>query len=641
MSDKNKQPLPAENGKVEPSPSLLTENAGESQRTGPLVGFYAALRTAVISAIFVVIVAGILLWNAVRPVGKDLLDSPRYAELQKRLILDPQNETLKQEIRDLDLQLRRAYFRARLFQQWGTTLLIAGLIVFVVSARIASTLRRPLPRPTASEVWDEAFDRATGQRRLAMLTFTCVLGLVVVVFLAGWQSIVHDTLVFRTMVEGQSAEDVARADGRRTQPVRSSTSPAPGEAGSQETKPKPPEYNISLEDYNRYWPRFRGPDGSGVSQHPDPPVTWNVERGDGVVWKVPVELPGRNSPVVWDKLVFLTGASEDRRCIYCFDGDSGKLIWQRDVEPSPASQNKKPKVMKDTGFAAPTVATDGLRVYAIFANGDLAAVDFQGNLLWVKGFGIPDNAYGHASSLCTHGDRVIVQLDQGTPDDKLSKLLAIEGPTGEVAWEVIRPTGNAWTSPIIVRAGDKEQLITVADPFVISYNPADGKEWWRFEGTTGDCGPSPIMHRGLIVAGGEYSYYMFAIRADGTGNVTETHKVWEAEEALPDTCSPLAFDRYVLWMSSGAVLACYDVEKGEMLWEHEFPDNTFYSSPALAGGKVYLFSNEGTCFVGIVTDREFKIEQTNNLGEGCVTSPAFQPGRIYIRGEKHLFCLGR
>ncbi|MGQ9504984.1 MAG: outer membrane protein assembly factor BamB family protein [Thermogutta sp.] len=641
MSEKSKQPLPQENVKIEHSPPREGERAGENQPTGPLAGFYAALRTAIVSGIFVLVIAALLLWSVVRPAGKDPLDSPRYAELQKRLILDPQNESLKQEIRDLDLQLRRAYFRERSFQQWGTTLLIAGLIVFAVAARIASTLRRPLPHPTAGEIWDEAFDRATGQRRSAMLTFTGILIMIVVAFWAGGKSIVRDTLVFRTMLDGQSAEEVARADGRRTQPVPSSTTLAPGEAGSEETKPKPLEYNISREDYNRFWPRFRGPDGSGVSPHPDPPVTWDGQRGDGVLWKVPVELPGRNSPVVWDKRIFVTGATAERRCVYCFDADSGKLIWQRDVEPSPASQNKKPKVTNDTGFAAPTVATDGLRVYAIFANGDLAAVDFEGNLLWVKGFGIPDNAYGHASSLCTYRDQVIVQLDQGTPDDKLSKLLAIKGATGEVAWEVTRPTGNAWTSPIIVQAGDREQLITVADPFVISYNPADGKEWWRFEGTTGDCGPSPIFHRELVIAGGEYSYYMFAIRGDGTGNVTENHKVWEAEDFLPDTCSPLAFDRYVLWMSSGAILACYDVEKGELLWEHEFPENTFYSSPALAGGKVYLFSREGPCFVGVVSDEEFKIEQTNNLGEGCVTSPAFQPGRIYIRGEKHLFCLGR
>jgi len=640
MTQKNEEAIPHSQNKAEEATTLPGGNETVAMM-GPLPGFYAALRTAVVAAIFVFVVAGMLGWNAVHQVSKDPLDSPQYVELQKKLSADPQNEELKQQIRDLDVQLRRAYFRARLFTQWGTMLLVAGLIVFAISARIASTLRRPLPHPTASEVWDEAFERHVRQRRLAVLGFAGVLLFVVVVFLVAGAPILRNTLALRTITKTELGGEGQHAPGQQAQAVVSVNGTAGGRQGSQRPGEEQTTQEASLEEYNRYWPRFRGPDGSGISTHPSPPIRWDGETGEGILWKTPIELPGRNSPVVWDKRVFLTGATEDKRCVYCFDVDSGKLLWQCDVGFTPESQNKKPKVMKDTGFAAPTVATDGQRVYAVFASGDLAAVSFDGKLIWLKGFGIPDNAYGHASSLCTYRDSVIVQLDQGTPDDKLSKLMAVEGATGNIVWEITRPTGNAWTSPIIASVAGKEQLITVADPLVVSYNPVDGKEWWRFEGTTGDCGPSPIVHRDLVIAGGEYSYYMFAIRADGTGDVTATHKVWEAEEALPDTCSPLAFDRYVLWMSSGAVLACYDVEKGEMLWEHEFPENTFYSSPALAGGKIYLFSKEGACFVGTVTDQGFKIEQTNKLGEGCVTSPAFQPRRMFIRGEKHLFCLGQ
>ncbi len=623
MPDKaNPQPTPPNDGVGAPRVLVL-----------PLPGFWAALRTAIVAGGFVLAVIILLAWNALHQVSKDPLDSPQYAELQKKLSLDPQNEELKQQIRELDLQLRKAYFRSRTFNRWGTTLLIAGLIVLVVAARTASTLRRPLPRPTATEVWDESFDRDMRLRRLAILGFAALLVVIVGIFWAMGRSVIRDTLAVREATEVPPSEAATPAMPASEPTVVEEVSKGP--ASSQQGQA------ISADEYRRYWPRFRGPDGSGISPHPNPPVSWNGKTGEGVLWKVPVDLPGHNSPVVWGNRVFLTGATEERRCVYCFDADSGKLLWQRDIPATPESQNKKPKVMKDTGFAAPTVATDGQRVYAVFANGDLAAVDFEGKLLWTKGFGIPDNAYGHASSLCTYGDLVIVQLDQGTPDDDLSVLAALEGASGNVKWQVKRPTGNAWTSPIIASSAGKDQLITVADPFVISYDPATGKEWWRFEGTTGDCGPSPIVHRDLVIAGGEYSYYMFAIRADGSGDVTETHKVWEAEEALPDTCSPLAFDRYVLWMSSGAVLACYDVEKGEMLWEHEFPENTFYASPAWADQKIYLFSREGPCFVGVVTDEEFKIEHTNDLGEKCVTSPAFQPGRIYIRGENHLFCLGQ
>lgn len=628
--------------------ATVPAGAGEVP-AAPLPGFVAAFRTAVVAAVFVLVVAGLLGWNYARHLARDPLDSPEYAALQKQLAADPQNEALKAKIRELDVRLREEYFRARLFNRWGTLFLVAGLITFAIAAKIASTLRRPLPHPTATELWDESYERATRQRFIAVLGFVGVAVFVGLFFMWHARDAVRQALALRKITAAPQPPEIAQRGGEPakeppSQKVSAGTAAQSGEARSPAvatgaTGSK--DDSAPAEEFERFWPRFRGPRGDGVSLHPDPPVTWNGTTGEGILWKVPVELPGHNSPVVWDKYVFLTGATEDRRVCYAFDADSGKLLWQREIPATPESQGKKPKPMKDTGFAAPTVATDGRRIYAIFANGDLAALDFEGNILWVKGLGIPDNAYGHASSLCTYRNRVIVQFDQGEPDDEKSKLYAFDGPTGQTLWEVVRPVGNSWTTPVVGTLCGKEQLVTVANPFVISYNPQDGGEWWRFDGTTGDCGPSPIIHGDLVIAGGEYSYYMYAIRGDGSGDVTASHKVWEAEDALPDTCSPLAFDHYVLWMSSMGVLACYDVKTGEKLWEHEFPDNTFASSPSLAGGKLYLFSKEGHCWVGLVEERGLKIEHENPLGERCVTSPAFQPGRIYIRGEQHLFCLGR
>ncbi|WP_347244832.1 PQQ-binding-like beta-propeller repeat protein [Thermogutta sp.] len=630
--------------------SDLTNQANSELTTpsGPLPGFVAALRVAVVAGVFTLVVTALLVWNYVTHLAKDPLDSPQYLALQKQLAADPQNEQLKEAIRELDLRLRQEYFRARTFNRWGTLLLIAGLITFAIFAKIASTLRRPLPHPSATEVWDEAFERATRRRLVAVAGFVVLL--IVAVAILAWRArgTVHQALALRGAVPHQPGGELAQGSGpqKESSPEAAATGQDKQSEKSGTVQPAvstgAPVGNDAAptEEFARFWPRFRGPNGDGISTHPDPPVEWNAEEGRGILWKTPIDLPGHNSPVVWDKFVFVTGAIEDRRVCYALDADSGKVLWQRDIPPTPESRGKKPKVMKDTGFAAPTAATDGRRVYAVFANGDVAALDFQGNILWVKGLGIPDNAYGHASSLCTYRNWVIVLFDQGEPDDDKSKLFALEGPTGRVVWQVTRPTGNSWTSPLIANLAGKAQLITVANPFVISYNPEDGTEWWRFDGTTGDCGPSPTVHGDLVIAGGEYSYYMYAIRGDGSGDVTKTHKVWEAEDALPDTCSPLAFDHYALWISSTSVLACYNVNTGEKLWEHEFPDNTFASSPSYAGGKVYLFSKEGACWVGTVTDQEFKIEHENSLGEGCVTSPAFQPGRLYIRGEKHVFCIG-
>jgi hypothetical protein len=220
-------------------PHLQTEDKGQqnvtpvTQLTGPLPGFYAALRTAIVSAVFVLVVIGILLWNAAHSVSKDPLDSPRYAELQKRLTVEPQNEELKEQIRELDLELRQAYFRSRLFNQWGTILLIAGLIVFAISARIASTLRRPLPRPAASEVWDEAFEQGMQQRRIGLLAFTGLLVLTVIAFLAGGQSIIRETLAFRSMTKIKAAHEMPQEQGGQTQAPGQVTGPT-----SWENKPR-------------------------------------------------------------------------------------------------------------------------------------------------------------------------------------------------------------------------------------------------------------------------------------------------------------------------------------------------------------------------------------------------------------------
>ena len=153
----------------------------------------------------------------------------------------------------------------------------------------------------------------------------------------------------------------------------------------------------SREAIGRNWPRFRGPGGLGISAYTNVPSSWNGITGEGVLWKTPVPLAGQNSPIVWENRVFLTGASEDEREVYCFDADSGELLWQRAVADVPGSPSEPPEVDDVTGFAAPTAVTDGKRVYAIFANGDLACFDFDGKRLWAMSLGNPDNLYvnGH------------------------------------------------------------------------------------------------------------------------------------------------------------------------------------------------------------------------------------------------------
>ena len=410
----------------------------------------------------------------------------------------------------------------------------------------------------------------------------------------------------------------------------------PPETGSVTPAP------ATTEELRRSWPSFRGSDGSGVSTHTNVPTKWDGASGKGILWKTTTPLPGANSPIVWKDRVFLSGATKDRREVYCFDAASGKILWRKEVTGNAPDAGQPIKVSRDTGFAAPTMATDGRRVYAMFAGGDVVAFDFLGNEAWSLSLGIPKNHYGHASSLATYKGRVIVQFDQGqgiAKDDR-SKLLALDGATGRTVWQVTRQVPAGWCSPIVVEHKSRPQIITCSDPWVIAYSPQSGAEIWRANCLEpAEIGPSPIYSDGMVFAANDYAS-LSAIRAGGRGDVTGTHIAWSVDEGLPDICSPLATDRFILLLDTYGTLTCYDKKAGGYaLWKEDF-DAEFVSSPSLVGNRVYLFSRKGRASIVEPTRKACKRIAEADLGETCVTSPALQDGRIYIRGNKHLFCIG-
>ncbi|MCD4699814.1 MAG: PQQ-binding-like beta-propeller repeat protein, partial [Phycisphaerae bacterium] len=293
-------------------------------------------------------------------------------------------------------------------------------------------------------------------------------------------------------------------------------------------------------------------------------------------------------------------------------------------------------VMEDTGYAAPTMVTDGLRVYAIFANGDLICFDFDGNRLWAKNPGLPDNTYGHATSLAMWRNLLLVKIDQREFERDKSKIIALDSLTGREVWSKRRPVPDSWSSPIVINAAGRDQIITCGNPWVISYNPADGAELWRARCLDGEVAPCPIYAGGFLFAvntGADLS----AIRPDGAGDVTKTHIAWKAIDGLPDICSPVS-DGKLLWLvETYGILTCYDVKTGKTVGEKELDDD-FNASPTLVGERVYLISIEGVTII-IEAAGKYKEIARNELGEKVYASPAFMDGRIYIRGEKNLFCI--
>jgi outer membrane protein assembly factor BamB len=538
---------------------------------------------------------------------QDPWQSPQLTSLKEKLVASPKDESLKEQIRTLDLQLRARYFRQLSLKRSGAWLLLGAGGLFLLAgsqvARSRKALPMPQPRPNVS---DEQIELAR-RSRWSVATVGAVLA-------AGF---------FSLALSGRSSRPRDAAGLEKLF--------APNQPGGDA-----PDF-ASLEELQRNWPCFRGFEGAGISTATNVPLAWDVSTGQGIRWKSPIAAAGFNSPIVWGNRLFVSGADETSRVVLCYGTEKGELLWQRPVEKVPGSSTQAPEVPEQTGYAASTMATDGRRVYAIFATGDLAAWTLDGRPVWTKNLGVLKNPHGHASSLATWEDRVIVQLDQGEAEQNRSRLYAFDGRTGRVLWERTRSVPASWSTPIVIQAAGKRQIITLGVPWVIAYAAADGAELWRVEGLNNEVTPSPVFANGLVLAVSP-NEKLIAIRPEGQGEVTKTHIAWEAEDNIPDITSPVSDGELVFTLSTPGMLTCYDLKDGKKLWEEDLGAE-FDASPSLAARRLYLVSNKGSVRVA-EAGRAFKELARNEMGEAIFASPAFVGGKIFMRGTKHLFCIG-
>ncbi|MHC4867325.1 MAG: outer membrane protein assembly factor BamB family protein, partial [Planctomycetota bacterium] len=510
--------------------------------TGPW--YRGAVRTAVVGGGFCLIVLVLLSVNYVR---RTVTNENRIAELDSlklEIVRDPANEALQNRIRGLDLVVRRERIRVNSFSRRGGWLLLGGGIVFMIGLKGAASFRKTRPCPRAKGDVGRQQMREASAGRWAVTAGIGLLGAASV-----------------ALVLGSDVGFLVRGKGE----------------GRVQT-----------------WPRFRGPGGLGVSKAADIPTRWDGKTGKGILWKKKVALGGHNSPVVWGRRVFVSGANANSQEVYCFDAESGELLWRGGVETAATPNAEELDVMEDTGLAAPTMVTDGRRVCAIFATGDLACFDVKGKQLWAKSLGVPESPYGYASSLAMYRNLVLVQYDQGSDDEGKSKVIGLKVLSGEVAWQTNRPVGASWTSPIVAKVGGRDQFITVSQPLVIGYDAGSGAELWRAECMGADLAPSPIYAGGLVFAIEPHNQ-MVAIRPQGSGDVTKTHITWTNDNGGPDICSPVS-DGQLIFLLSGGTLSCHQVSDGKLLWEEEL-DDYFSASPSLVGERLYILSDEGVMII--------------------------------------------
>ncbi len=573
----------------------------------------------------------------------------------ERLQEDTSNEELKEEIRQLDLMTRNAYFTDQWQIRSGAFLFIGGIVIMVIALRIYYSLKAKIVQPQSNIASLDL--ELLISRKWILYTVAIIFGLAL---LASYLSIDHLSKTYAlTEVQEKNAEipvqQIIPKDALENPAVNGDdesqnveleveneatqkdvtaqvNTPEDGEDIIAESAEKPIASSpkaITANDLKNNFPSFRGPFGLGIAYQSNIPTTWDGTSGENIKWKVKIPLPGFNSPVIWDKKVFVTGADRTNESIYCYDLENGKLVWEYKVTGIERPSGKPIKPTEDTGFAAPTVTTDGEFVFAIFATGDLVCVDIQGNRKWSKNVGIPDNHYGHSSSLLLWKNKVFIQFDT----NEAGKILALDATTGNQVWETTRTSKISWASPILANVANQYELILSSSPEVAAYNPESGKELWKLNCLSGEVGPSPGFNDGIVFAANEYAK-LIAIKP---GNPPEV--LWESNEYLPEVASPVAINGLLFIATSYGVAACFDASKGELLWEYE-ADQGFYASPVIADGKVFFMDMDGKMHIFSI-DRVKKVVGTPELGEKVVSTPAFAQGKIMLRGYDHLYCIGK
>jgi len=591
---------------------------------------FLALGATLAAVLFCGVVIGVLVGTWLS--GDALIqDSPTLETLRGLLAKGAAGQEVQDAIREEDVRLRRAHFTRQRRLRWGGCLLFAGLVVVVICAHWYASLDPKTAMPTSpADRSDE--ERWLAGRRVALAGAGAV------------AAILGVTLVAMGVAGGSRfAEKEGPAAG--TQPAPAGQTPAEQDSGPADTNAgsSVPQPTVAAEHFKENWPRFRGPTGMGIVPAGDWPREWDGSTGRNILWQTAIPGPGHSSPVIWANRIFVTVGDSEKREVVCLDRATGRLLWRTAV-PSLAKkktdddEEEDEEPTEETGYAAPTPATDGKRIYAVFATADIAALDFDGKIVWAQNLGRPANTYGMATSLLTYKNLVIFQFDRGFDDDDLSAILALDGNTGKTDWRSQRKVPCSWSTPVVVETESGPELITCAAPWIISYDPEFGGELWRASGLSGDVAPAPVYANGVVFVTSEYAQVM-AIRAGGSGDVTETDVLWTAEEGTSDASSPVCDGRFFLQAHSSGLVTCYDAKVGKMLWEQEL-DAEFWASPTLVGKLVYLPDAKGRTYIFELADK-YKLLSVQDLGEPISATPAFADSQIYIRGEKRLFCIGK
>ena len=393
------------------------------------------------------------------------------------------------------------------------------------------------------------------------------------------------------------------------------------------------------------WPMWRGPKGDGTTAETGFPTRWTAT--ENVLWKVPIPGKGHSSPIVWGDRVFVTTALEQGdpkapkdRLLLSIDRTNGKVLWQKTVLTAPLEP-----IHTLNSRASSTPATDGERVYVSFLDNPkvvVAAYDFAGSEVWRVSPGEFESRHGFCSPPILYRDLVIVNCDQDAfGKTRPAYIVALDRKSGQERWRIDRTHRiRSYCPPLIVEAAGKMQMVLTGAETVASYDPDTGKPIWSVNGPTEQFVASMVYSKGLFfLTAGFPTYHVMGIRPDGTGDVTKTHIAWHVENGgagyVP---SPVAHADELFLVHDAGHATCRDALTGKLHWNQRLGKH-HSASPVCADGRLYFTDDDGNTFV-VKAATKFEVIEKNPIGEACYASPAFSKGQIFLRGSKHLWCIG-
>lgn len=400
------------------------------------------------------------------------------------------------------------------------------------------------------------------------------------------------------------------------------------------------------------WPQWRGPSLNGVSAEKNLPVQWTAT--ENITWKLPLPAWSGSTPIVWDDRVFLNVAEDlkqregDNLFLWAIDRGSGAVAWKRPLGGGNHQERKQ-------NMSTPSPVTDGRTVWAMTGTGIIKAFDFSGRELWArdlqKDYGRFGLNWGYGSSPLLHLDSLFVQVLHGMKTDDPSYVLRIDKATGKTVWRVERPTNarmespDSYTTPALLRYGSTTEVVITGGDVVTGHDLTTGKELWRVDGLNPDNDAnyrivaSPVVHGELIIAPTR-ERPMLVLKAGGRGNVTKSHVLWSFGNG-PDVPTPVTDGTYLYVINDRGIMWCLDPRTGrEIYGRQRLAPGTYSGSPVLADGKIYVTNEDGVTSV-VKAGPAFELLASNDFDDYTLSSPAVSEGQIFIRTQKHLYCIGR